>query len=73
MTLAILLLAIPACTSGRAGGLQAPEHGTIAAVNAAIAVGVAAIEALNPDEPGTLCASEPGDPPHTCPAKAEGR
>jgi hypothetical protein len=48
------------------------ENATIDTVNAAIAIGsVAATVALTPDEPsGTMCGSEPGDPPHTCPAKA---
>jgi hypothetical protein len=87
-TLAILLLAISACTLGRASGRQAAEidvggnrpyvwHATgedaaIDTVNAAIATGVVAgTVALTPDESsGTMCGSEPGEPPHTCPAKA---
>ena len=87
-TIAILLLAISACTLGRASGRQAAEidvggnrpyvwHGTgedaaIDTVNAAIAIGVVAgTVALTPDDPsGTMCGSEPGEPPHTCPAKA---
>jgi len=42
------------------------------AANAAIAVGWAGIVAATSEEPpGPLCGgSQPGDPPHTCPAKA---
>ncbi|HEY4886158.1 MAG TPA: hypothetical protein VII08_21215 [Myxococcales bacterium] len=49
------------------------EDGAIDAANAAIAAGwVAGTAALTPDEPsGALCeGAQPGDPPHTCPAKA---
>jgi len=94
-TLAILLLAISACTLGRASGRGAAEFdpgsaesglgrdrpylwrgngedGTIDAANAAIVVGfIAGVAALASDQPSdTLCWSEPGEPPHTCPAKA---
>jgi hypothetical protein len=87
---ALLLLALSACTLGRANGRQAAEldvgtgrnrpyvwrgadeNSTIDAVNTAIAVGwVAGIVALTPDaRSDTMCWSDPGEPPHTCPEKA---
>jgi hypothetical protein len=48
------------------------EDASIDAANAAIQVGWAGIVAATSEEPPVpLCGgSQPGDPPHTCPAKA---
>jgi hypothetical protein len=50
----------------------AGEDASIDAANAAIAVGWAGMVAATSEEPpAPLCGgSQPGDPPHTCPAKA---